>query len=380
MRIGCDIRPFLREKTGVGVYFKNLLFSLSKIDKTNEYYLFSSSFKDRFDTKELPPFAKMHFRDFHYPVKAINFFWYKFCWPPLEYFFKTGLDLTHSPSPLILPTKAKKIVTVYDLFFMEYPNLTDEETRNFFLKKIGDSLRESDGIMTISAFTKEELMKKFSLDARKIRVVFPGIDRKLWKRVPQDNIKKTRLIYKLPSSFLLFVGAFEPRKNLLNLVEALKIVHEKYRKIPLVLVGRKGQDSKKVVTKIEELNLKPWISLTGYVPEKDLKSFYILAEVFVFPSFCEGFGLPLLEAMACGVPITASNAPAIPEIAKDAALYFDPYEPEDIANKIILVLKDNELKRRLVENGEKRVLDFDWTTAAAETLKFYHEIFEKREE
>jgi len=377
MRIGYDIRPFLKEKTGVGVYFKNLLFSLSQIDKTNEYYLFSSSFKDRFATAELPPFSKMHFRDFRYPVKAINFFWYKFCWPPLDYFFKTELDLTHSPGPLILPTKGKKIVTVHDLFFMDFPMLVDTETRGNFVTRIRDSLIRADKIVAVSKFIKNQLIERFVLEEEKVRVIYHGLDRKFNVDISEEETKEIQRKFSLPSSFLLFVGTLEPRKNLLNLVEALKIVHEKYRKIPLVLVGRKGQDYGKVVTKIEKLNLEPWISLTGYVPEKDLKSFYSSAEVFVFPSFREGFGLPLLEAMSCGVPIVASSAPAIPEIAKDAALYFDPYEPEDIADKIILALKDNELRQRMVENGEKRVLDFDWAAAAAETLEFYQEVLEK---
>ena len=120
MRIGFDVRPFLKEETGIGIYFKNLLFSLSQIDQDNEYYLFSSSFKDRFLTHKIPPFSRMRFRDFPIPVKAVSFFWNKLGWPPLDYFFKTGLDLTHSPSPLILPTKGKKVITVYDLFFMDF--------------------------------------------------------------------------------------------------------------------------------------------------------------------------------------------------------------------------------------------------------------------
>ena len=374
MRIGFDIRPFLKEETGVGVYFKNLLFSLSEIDQENEYFLFSSSLKDRFLPTNVPPFAKLNYCDFHFPVKAVNFFWYKTGWPPLDYFFRTRLDLTHSPTPLILPTRGKKIVTVYDLFFMDYPNMADRLAKRNFFNKIADSVHEADCIVAISMFTKERLQERFSIESSKVKVIYLGIDRDLWKEISEEELKRVRSIYKLPSSFLPFVGALEPRKNLLNLVEALKIVHEKFEAIPLVLVGRKGQDHKNVMEKIKKFKLESWVSWVGYVKEKELKSFYRLASLFVLPSLCEGFGLPLLEAMACQVPIIISKTSALPEIAQDAALYFDPHKPEDIAEKITLALQDEDLKGRLVAKGQKRVLDFDRRTTALETLKLYQSI------
>ena len=374
MRIGFDIRPFLKEETGVGVYFKNLLFALSEIDQDNEYFLFSSSLKDRFLPANVPPFVKLDFCDFHFPVRAVNFFWYKTGWPPLDYFFRTRLDLTHSPTPLILPTRGKKIITVYDLFFMEYPNMADRLAKRKFFNKIEDSVHEADSIVTISMFTKKRLQERFAIESSKIKVIYLGIDRDIWKEISEEDLERVRSIYNLPSSFLLFVGALEPRKNLLNLIEALKIVHEKFETIPLVLVGRKGQDYKNVMEKIRKFNLESWVSWVGYVEEKELKSFYRLASLFVLPSLCEGFGLPLLEAMACQVPIVISKTSALPEIAQDAALYFDPHKPEDIAEKIILALQDEDLKGRLVAKGEKRVLNFDWRTTALRTLNLYQSI------
>lgn len=374
MRIGFDIRPFLKEETGVGVYFKNLLFYLSEIDQDNEYFLFSSSLKDRFLPTNVPPFVKLNFCDFHFPVKAVNFFWYKTGWPPLDYFFRTRLDLTHSPTPLILPTRGKKIVTVYDLFFMDYPNMADRLAKRNFFNKIEYSVHEADSIVTISMFTKKRLQERFDIESSKIKVIYLGIDRDVWKEISEEDLERVRSIYNLPSSFLLFVGALEPRKNLLNLVEALKIVHEKFEAIPLVLVGRKGQDYKNVMERIRKFKLESWVSWVGYVEGKELKSFYRLASLFVLPSLCEGFGLPLLEAMACQVPIVISKTSALPEIAQDAAIYFDPHKPEDIAEKIILALQDEDLKERLVAKGEKRVLDFDWRATARGTLKLYQSI------
>jgi len=183
--------------------------------------------------------------------------------------------------------------------------------------------------------------------------------------------------FSLPPSFIFFVGAIEPRKNLLKLIEALKIVHEKHQKIPLVIVGRKGLDHKNLEKKIDQLKLQDWVRTIDYLPDMEVKIFYRLASVFAFPSLCEGFGLPLLESMASGLPVVTSKTSALPEVAQDAALYFHPEDPEDMADKLILVLKDEELRKALREKGKKRALDFDWHKAAAETLSFYESLFRK---
>lgn len=377
MRIGFDIRPFLKEETGVGVYLKNLLFSLSRIDRDNEYFLFSSSFKDRFPSEKIPPFAKRNFRDFHCPVKAVNFFWYHLKWPPLDKLFRTELDLTHSPTPLILPAKGRKITTVCDLFFWDFPELADREARKRFLKGIRASLERAQGIITISHFTRKQLLDRFSLEPDKVKVIHLGLDRGFWENIqPEESVQSLSRL-NIPSTFLLFVGALEPRKNLVRLLEGLKVVHEKFGEIPLVLAGRSGEDSARVIAKIQELKLEKKVILTGYLTREDLRNLYRSASAFIFPSLCEGFGLPLLEAMAAGVPIAASRASALPEVADDAALFFDPFDPEDMAEKIIKMLDDEDLKRTLVEKGKTRVQDFDWRTTAQETLEFYQYVFEK---
>jgi len=374
MRIGFDMRPFLKEETGVGIYFKNLLFHLAQIDSSNEYYLFSSSYKDRFPPQKIPPFVKRHFRDVRFPVKVVNFFWHKLSWPPLDRFFRTELDLTHSATPLILPTKGKKIVTVHDLFFMDFPHMTDKETRKDFVNKIKDSLLKTDRIVAVSHFTKNKLLERFAVEAKKVKVIYHGLDPRFNADISPRDVEGVRQRYSLPSSFILFVGAAESRKNILNLVEALRIIHQKYEKIPLLIVGRPGSDSRNLEKKIEKEQLQAWVKILGYLPDEEVRIFYRLASVFVLPSFCEGFGFPLVEAMASNLPVIASQAPAIPEIAQDAALYFSPENPEDMAEKIILALKDENVRQNLIAEGRKRVLDFDWKRTAQETLNFYKDV------
>ncbi len=374
MRVGYDVRPFLKEETGVGIYFKNLLFSLSKIDPENEYFLFSSSWKDRFKPEKVPPFAKMRFKDFRYPVRMINYFWNKFSWPSMDLFFRTRLDLTHSATPLALPSGGKKVVTVYDLCFMEHPHLSDDESRTVFTPRIEQSLQDADGIITISRFTQEQVLKRFSINKDKVHVTHLGIDHDFWRNVPQEELDSIRSGFKLPSSFLLYVGALEPRKNIGRLIRALKIVHSQYGKIPLVLVGGRGRDSANVLAEIDACGLQQWIRLTGYLKDRELRSIYRSATAFVFPSLCEGFGLPLLEAMCSRTPVIASGVSALPEICQDAALFFDPDQSMDMAEKIMSVLRNEDLKRDLVRKGEKRVLDFSWKTTAEKTLNIYRSL------
>jgi glycosyltransferase involved in cell wall biosynthesis len=377
MRIGFDLRPFLREETGVGIYLKNLLCHLSLVDKTNEYFLFSASWKDRFPAQKIPIFARMKFRDLRIPVRALNYFWYEWRWPRLDLFFKTALDLTHSATPLLLPTSGRKIVTVHDIFFMDSPAQCGKEAGKFFSRWARGAWQVADGIITFSSFTKDELVARFGIEEDKVRVIPHGLDRKFLEEIPSAELEETKKRYHLPSSFLLFVGAQEPRKNLMRLLDALKIVHLQGEKIPLVLVGPGGQDTIRLLSHAEKLGLASWIRLTGYLSEEELRRAYRLATVFVFPSLCEGFGLPLLEAMASGVPVVASFTSAIPEVSKNAALYFRPEDPESMAEKIIFLLKSNQAREELIAKGKKRAQGFSWERAAEETLEFYLSFLEK---
>ena len=174
--------------------------------------------------------------------------------------------------------------------------------------------------MTISHFTERQLVERFVFDMDKMRVIHPGINLKEWGMHDSESLKQIRDSLALPSDFLLFVGAQEPRKNLPRLLESLKLIHDRYQKIPLVLVGRRGLDSDNVQKNIQKLGLDSWVKTVGYVNENELKYIYGLASAFVFPSLMEGFGIPLLEAMACGVPIVTSRTSALPEIAQDVAV------------------------------------------------------------
>ena len=378
MRLGFDVRPFLKNETGVGVYFRNLLFELARADEENEYFLFSASWKDRFPADRVPPFKHLRFRDLRWPVRAVNAGWRRFGRPRLDRIFGARLDLTHSPTPLPLPARGRKIVTVCDLFFMDYPGKADAEARRHFLSRTEASLRAADGVVTISEFTRGALRDRFGLDPAKIKVTPLGLSRAFLDAPAGGDAEATRRAHGLPEEFLLFVGATEPRKNLPRLIEALSIVHATYRPVPLVLVGREGGDHARVRAEIRARGLEPWVRLPGYLPEERVRALYRAATAFVFPSFCEGFGLPLLEALASGLPAAVSNVSALPEVGGDAALYFDPEDPADIAAAVIRLLRDQDLRATLGAWGRERARAFTWEKTAASTLAFYREVHDRR--
>jgi glycosyltransferase involved in cell wall biosynthesis len=374
MRIGFDLRPFLKEETGVGVYLKNLLFELAAIDRQDEFALFSASWKDRFPAAKIPPFAKSRFLDKKWPVRVTNFLWQDLGRPTLDSLFGLRLDLTHSATPLPLPTKGRTIVTVCDLFFMEDPAKADREARRKFQGKTEASLRRADGILTISEFSRRGILDRFGLPAEKVRVTYLGLGAAF--RAPADAARMASLRQELevPGPFLLFVGATEPRKNLTRLIEALAILRDRGRSAPLVIVGRPGGDRPRVLDAIRSRGLERLVRLAGYRPDEDVRALYGTATALVFPSLGEGFGLPLIEAMACGLPAAVSGVSALPEIGGEAAVYFDPANAAEMAAVISSLLDDGSLRSRLREAGRRRAADFDWAKTAEQTLAFYRQV------
>jgi glycosyltransferase involved in cell wall biosynthesis len=371
MRIGVDLRPFLSRETGVGTYMRNLLFHLAGIDRDNDYRLLSSSWKERFPPEKIPPFARCRFKDLRIPVKILNLFWQKWGAPSFDAFFGESMDLTHSPTPLPLPTRGRTIVTVYDLFFLDDPEKADREARRVFFRKTAESLKKADGILVISEFTRTSILKRFDLDEGKILVAPPGLDPVFRKDVPAGAVEEVRRRFDLPERFLLFVGALEARKNLVPFIDALAEIHRKGEKITLVCAGREGEDAAAVKAAAGKLGLDPWIRFPGYLPASDVRALFRLATAFVFPSLCEGFGLPLLEAMASGLPAAVSRTGALPEVGGDAAVYFDPTDTGAMAG-VVLDLLGNEGKRReMAEKGKRRAVLFDWDRTARLTLEFY---------
>ena len=274
--------------------------------------------------------------------------------------------------PVLIPSssiKAKKTVTsVHDFSFILYRDFHPKERIAYFDKYFVKNIVRSDMIITGSKYTKQEIMQRLEFDESQVKVIYHGINHDLFKIYENPKVD-----FELPTNFILCVGSIEPRKNLLGLLQAYNLLDENIKKVyKLVLVGFQGWENKEIMDLIN-VNREN-IHYLGFINDNELAKVYNLATLFVFPSFYEGFGLPPLEAMACGTPVISSNLTSMPEIYSNAAEYFDPNNIEEMKNKIALVLKDEELQNDLIARGLERANAFSWERSANEHINLFKEI------
>lgn len=285
-------------------------------------------------------------------------------------FFAPKYDIYWQPN--FIPNdgiKAKKIVTtVHDFSFILYKDFHPKERIEYFEQYFFKNIIKSDIIITGSNFSKQEILERLSFDEKRVKVIYHGIDHKLFKIY--DDLKVN---FDLPEKFIFSVGSIEPRKNLIGLLKAYNSLNEELRnEYKLVLAGFKGWENKEIMTLIEKN--KENIHYLGFISDIELAKVYNMASLFLFPSFYEGFGLPVLESMACGTPVLCSNTSSLPEVGKDCVVYCNPYDIEDIKNKIALVLNNEDLQKEMIEKGFERAKLFSWEKSAQEHLKVFEEV------
>jgi len=265
--------------------------------------------------------------------------------------------------------KARKIVTsVHDFSFILHKEFHPQERIKYFEDNFFQNIYRSDMIITGSEFSKKEIMERTTFSSEQIKVIYHGIDHTLFKQY-----EKPSLSFNLPKKFIFSVGSIEPRKNLLGLLNAYNLLDETYKKeYSLVLAGFKGWENKEIMSLIEEN--QQYIEYLGYITDDELVMTYNKASLFLFPSFYEGFGLPVLEAMACGTPVVCSDSSSLPEVGGNAVVYCDPYCEEDIKKKMELVLDDEDLQKQMIEKGLVRAKEFSWEKSAQEHMKVFQEV------
>lgn len=262
--------------------------------------------------------------------------------------------------------KAKKIVTtVHDFSFILYRDFHPKERIEYFEKYFFNNLDRSDMIITGSEYTKREILKYTKFKEDKIVVIYHGIDHNLFK-----VYQKIELGFDLPSKFILSVGSIEPRKNLLRLLKAYQglplEIKDEYK---LLLVGFSGWENSEIISLIKEL--EEYVQYLGFISDEELAQVYNLATLFVYPSLYEGFGLPVLEAMACGTAVVSSGLSSLPEVGGDAPLYCDPYSITDIQEKIVSTLADSSKRDSMVEKGLAQAQKFSWQKSAQEHKRVF---------
>lgn len=347
---------------GINGYIQNLIRHLPGADPGFRYTVFLSE-RGYAGTAGLTlSFSRL---PTHRP--AVRFLWEQAVQPWVVR--RNGLDLLHSPA-LVGPMLGGRpfVVTVHDLSYYLYPETFRAANRSYLQLLGRQSVRRARRVIAVSQSTKDDLVKHYGLPATRVDVVYHGVD-EAFCPLPAEEVATFRARQGLPERFLLFVGTLEPRKNVVRLVEAYAILPQ--TSPPLVLVGGKGWFYEQVFRRVEELGLASRVHFAGYVPAADLPAWYNAAEVLVYPSLYEGFGLPLLEAMACGTPVISSTASSLPEVVGDAGLLVDPVDVEGLAAAMERVLRDASARERMRAAGLHRAQRFTWEDAARQTVASY---------
>jgi len=362
-----DALSLLSSMTGVGRYTYEISKKLKSIDNFKYTYFYGYysdkliETSDAFGVKNLKSlivknsFLKKIARKLLLFISSLSTTTYDLYWQP-NFILKDCI-------------KAKKTVTtVHDFSFILYKDCHPKERIEYFEKNFLKNIIKSDMLITGSKYSKQEILDRLDFKEDKIRVIYHGLDHDIFKIY--DNIN---LDFDLPDKFILSVGSIEPRKNLFGLLKAYNLLEADIKsKYKLVLVGFKGWQNQELMEIIN--NNKENIHYLGFIDDIELAKVYNLASCFVFSSFYEGFGLPPLEAMACGTPVIASNTTSIPEVCGDAALYCDPSDVQNIKQKIGLVLNDINLQKEMIINGLKRAKKFSWEKSANEHIKLFSEV------
>ncbi len=289
------------------------------------------------------------------------------------------LDLLHSTSyvqPLICPTRS--VVTMLDLSFLRMPESFNRWNRSYLSTMARITARRCDRILTISESTRQDVIRFLGVPPEKVQVTYLGVDPQFRPQEDQGLLSRFRAERGLPERFLLYLGTLEPRKNVERLVEAYARARRSHR-IPhkLVLGGAKGWLYERIFARVHELGLEDEVVFTSYIPYDELPLWYNCADIFIYPSLYEGFGLPPLEAMACGTAVITSSVSSLPEVVGEAALTVDPLNVDALADAIAMVLGDASLQLRLKTEGPRQAAHFSWKETAAATLRAYHAVLDK---
>ena len=362
--IGFDYRPALSRVTGVGRYFQGLVSGLARLDHDNDYILFSSSWKERAHRKERP--ENFRLVDRRVPVRVLNALWHRMEAPSLDWLAGAAVDVTHSPTPLILPSRhARSIVTICDLFFLDHPEATTREIRRDYAKLVRSHVNRADAIVAISHTTARDVMNKLDVAPERVHVIHAGLDERFLATHNSPNGNE---------NYILTVATLEPRKNLPLLLEAVSVLKKRGWEGRLRIAGGFGLDTPRVDDAIARLGLSGVVEKLGYVDGATLPSLYRGARAVVMPSLWEGFGLPLLEAMASEVPLVASDIAVHHEVAGEAAVFAEPHDAIAFADAIEKLEGDEALRAKLVASGRERVSRFSWDASAQKALELYRKL------
>lgn len=379
LKIGVNARYLQRRMSGIERYILELILNLEKIDMNNEYLLF-------FNKDAAIPFipkqenVRTIVSSFPTRQRLLRLFWEHIC---LSYEIKkNNVDIFHGPAffvPIWKPKDCKYVITVHDITFVKYPKAFTFGTKLYYQFLFPRSLQLADVVITDSESTKKDIIEYYGVKEEKIKVIYLGISDVFLKKQSKEKIKAVKEKYSLPEKYLLFTGVLSPRKNVETIVSAFNQIKKEphFSNHKLLIVGRKGWLYEGIFAKVKRLHLEQEVFFIDYICEDDLPVIYFLAEIYLFPSLYEGFGLPILEAMVSGCPVITSNISSMPEVAGDAALLINPLNVEELVVAIKKIHENPEIRKKLLEKGRLQIKRFSWEKTAEETRNIYLQLVQQ---
>lgn len=373
MKIGIDGRAAKWYRgTGIGTYTYQLINNLSIVDSSNQYLILlpqntDLKLNDNFTIECLKESSSTQFWD---DVKTPNIL--KNNKMELYHVPQNGVGLSENVNCL-------KAITLHDIIPLKLPETVSDRYLKIFNEEIPKILSNCDGIITVSNYSKEDIAKEFNFPKEKIFVTHLAAEeiyRPLGKNVCKKIISNK---YGITDNFILYVGGYSPRKNIIGILESFSLLNPLLREnLKVVITGKKGISYEKYKGRAEELNISSSVIFTDFIPLEDLPIFYNACELLAYPSFYEGFGLPPLEAMACGTPVITSNVSSLPELFYDSALLVDPYDVDALSHAMERVLCDSLLKLTMVQKGLLNSSKYSWRNTAIKTITAYESIIRNK--
>ncbi|MDD5557806.1 MAG: glycosyltransferase family 1 protein [bacterium] len=375
MRVALDLQPALAAPTGVGRYARSLARYLPPLAPADRFVGLAFGRGTAGDISA-PNFLMRRFGLL--PGRGMSLLWRTIGWPPADLF--TGrVDLFHFTSFVARPVRRARVVaTIHDCAFRRLPDCSEPRNAAFLAAHVPRTLERARLVLADSAFTAREITALYGYPAERIRVTPLGVDGR-FRRRPAAEVEEARRRHGLPPAYILCVATIEPRKNIRTLLRAYALLREGGPAVPkLVLVGPDGwrDEGMKVEGAIDALGLRGEVIRRAYMPHTELPAVYSGSSLFVFPALYEGFGLPPLEAMACGVPVVCSDAASLPEVVGDAAVTVPPLDAERLAAAVRDLLGDAARRERMAARGLERARRFTWNETARRTLAAYRECLE----
>jgi glycosyltransferase involved in cell wall biosynthesis len=357
-------------QAGIAHYTYNIFNNLVELDKSNSYEVFGLNFFGRSaDFKNNFPKGTKFNLIRYIPGKIWNVTNRRLKMPALEVLMGKRADIYIFTQFRMYPTVSakKRAVVIYDIAFEHTPQYIEKKNLQFLKRRTPEAANKADLVITISEYTKNDIVKKYGIDGSKIVVAHCAVDTTKFMRTQLTEAVRKK--YKLPKNYLLYLGTIEPRKNIARLVRAYsKLPINLKDKYPLVLAGGGGWNDSEIKDSIENARNSSNIIQTGYIDEKDIPALYSGAELFLYPSHFEGFGMQILEAMACGTPVLTANNSSLPEVGGDAAYYVDEKSEQSIIDGIQKLLDNPKLRMDMIKRGRQQIKKFSWKESAQKII------------